>query len=113
MGGHKAWKKRVANGELAKGMGGAIMRHRPHVGPKGVDEIAKQKRGYSNPKKKSSKSKEIRLEGTDAERDMEVTGKATTPAGVWSGWHLTAAVLVSSLLVATLLSGLVKFLRQR
>lgn len=114
MGGHKAWKKRVANGELAKGMAGAIARHRPHVGPKGVDAIAKQKRGYSNPKRKSSKSKEIRsLEDKDGERTMEMTGMATTPAGVLAGWHLTAAILVGSLLAATLLGGLVKFLRRR
>ena len=52
MGGHSAWRKRVARGELAKGMGGAIMRHRPRWGPKGKEAIARQRRGYNNPKRR-------------------------------------------------------------
>jgi hypothetical protein len=35
MGGHQAWRKRVAEGGIAKGSGGAIMRHRPRFGRKG------------------------------------------------------------------------------
>jgi hypothetical protein len=53
MGGHSAWKKRVSNGELAKGYAGAICRHRPHLGRKGKDLI-KNRKGYiggGNPKK--------------------------------------------------------------
>ena len=54
MGGHAAWRKRVARGELAKGLGGAIMRHRPHRGRKGKDLILNRKGhiGGGNPKKK-------------------------------------------------------------
>ena len=37
MGGHTAWRKRVAAGELAKGSGGAALRHRPRLGRKGAD----------------------------------------------------------------------------
>ena len=53
MGGHSAWKKRVARGELAKGSGGAILRHRPRLGRRGKDlELnRKGKIGGGNPKK--------------------------------------------------------------
>jgi len=53
MGGHSAWRKRVERGELAKGLGGAIMRHRPHFGRKGKDLIKNRKGhiGGGNPKK--------------------------------------------------------------
>ena len=53
MGGHSAWRKRVERGELAKGSGGAIMRHRPHLGRKGKDLILNRKGhiGGGNPKK--------------------------------------------------------------
>jgi len=53
MGGHSAWRKRVANGELAKQGGGAICRHRPHLGRKGKDLIKNRKGfiGSGNPKK--------------------------------------------------------------
>jgi hypothetical protein len=54
MGGHSAWKKRVANGGLAKGAGGAICRHRPRWGRKGKDLIKNRKGniGEGNPKKR-------------------------------------------------------------
>lgn len=54
MGGHSAWRKRVANGELAKQYGGAIGRHRPHFGRKGKDLILNRKGhiGKGNPKKR-------------------------------------------------------------
>jgi len=56
MGGHAAWKKRVANGLLAKGAGGAIARHRPRWGRKGKDLIKNRKGniGEGNPKKKKA-----------------------------------------------------------
>lgn len=56
MGGHSAWRKRVANGELAKGSGGAILRHRPRLGRKGKDLALNRKGnlgGHGNPKKKT------------------------------------------------------------
>lgn len=55
MGGHSAWRKRVANGELAKQYSGAISRHRPHLGRKGKDLI-KNRKGHiagGNPKKQN------------------------------------------------------------
>lgn len=62
MGGHTAWRKRVANGELAKGLGGAIMRHRPRWGPKGKEALARQRRGYDNPKKRGKKNQQTKNE---------------------------------------------------
>ena len=57
MGGHSAWRKRVARGEPAKGSGGAICRHRPHLGRKGKDIELNRKGniGGGNPKKNKRK----------------------------------------------------------
>jgi hypothetical protein len=57
MGGHSAWKKRVKNGGLAKGSGGAIARHRPRWGRKGEDRKLNRKGNIAggNPKKKKTK----------------------------------------------------------
>jgi hypothetical protein len=57
MGGHSAWRKRVDAGDTAKGSGGAIMRHRPHLGRKGKDLILNRKGHIAggNPKKKNRK----------------------------------------------------------
>jgi hypothetical protein len=55
MGGHSAWRKRVAQGGLAKeGTGGAIARHRPRMGRRGKDLKLNKKGqiGGGNPKKK-------------------------------------------------------------
>ena len=59
MGGHSAWRKRVAAGELAKGSGGAICRHRPHLGRKGKDREVERKGNINGGprKKKSNKAK--------------------------------------------------------
>lgn len=58
MGGHSAWRKRLARGELAKGSAGAICRHRPHLGRKGKDLIKNRKGfiGGGNPKKSKKQS---------------------------------------------------------
>jgi hypothetical protein len=59
MGGHSAWRKRVAAGDPAKGRGGAIARHRPHLGRKGEDLKLNRKGNIAggNPKKlRSNKS---------------------------------------------------------
>ena len=54
MGGHSAWKKRVAEGRLAKeGCGGAIARHRPRFGRMGIVRPNK-KDATTNPKKQKS-----------------------------------------------------------
>ena len=57
MGGHQAWRKRVARGELAKGAGGAICRHRPRLGRRGADLILNRKGHIAggNPKKKNKR----------------------------------------------------------
>lgn len=57
MGGHAAWRKRLANGELAKGSGGAMLRHRPRWGRRGKDLILNRKGHIAggNPKKKKIK----------------------------------------------------------
>ena len=58
MGGHSAWRKRVEAGELAKGQGGAILRHRPHFGRKGEDLKLNRKGNIAggNPKKSNTKA---------------------------------------------------------
>ena len=58
MGGHAAWRKRVAAGELAKGSGGAALRHRPRLGRKGTDLALNRLGnlgGHGNPKRKITK----------------------------------------------------------
>lgn len=74
MGGHAAWKKRVANGELAKGAGGAICRHHPHRGRKGKDLILNRKGfiGKGNPKKQKHRSSTIIIsKSNDGDDDVE------------------------------------------
>jgi hypothetical protein len=53
MGGNAAWRKRVAKGELAKGAGGAALRHRPRLGRRGEDLKLNRKGNIAggNPKK--------------------------------------------------------------
>jgi hypothetical protein len=67
MGGHAAWRKRVAEGGLAKGSGGAALRHRPRLGRKGAD-IEKFNRlgnlgGHGNPKKRNKTANRHRTVG--------------------------------------------------
>jgi hypothetical protein len=59
MGGHSAWRKRLAAGMNAKGMGGAICRHRPHFGRKGKDLVKNRMGniGGGNPKKVKKRTK--------------------------------------------------------
>jgi hypothetical protein len=60
MGGHAAWRKRVAAGGLAKGSGGAALRHRPRLGRRGADLELNRKGnlgGHGNPKKKTRNNK--------------------------------------------------------
>jgi hypothetical protein len=71
MGGHSAWRKRVDAGDTAKGSGGAICRHRPHLGRKGKDLLLNRKGfiGGGNPKKKNKR----RLEHSDQnDRQLEL-----------------------------------------
>lgn len=60
MGGHAAWRKRVAAGGLAKDSGGAALRHRPRLGRRGVELALNRKGnlgGHGNPKRKAKKKK--------------------------------------------------------
>ena len=81
----KAWKRRVQRGELAKGAGGAICRHRPRLGRRGPDLILNRK-GFiagGNPKKKKKRrtennshvpdAKEIEANNTKADEEKYVT----------------------------------------
>jgi hypothetical protein len=55
MGGHSAWRKRVAAGGLAKGAGGVALRHRPRLGRRGKELALNRKGnlgGHGNPKKR-------------------------------------------------------------
>jgi len=66
MGGHSAWRKRVAKGELAKGAGGAALRHRPRLRRgKDIGLTRKGNIGGGNPKKRNRKQ----LGQDDVERD--------------------------------------------
>mmetsp|Transcript_34283 Transcript_34283/g.48715 ORF Transcript_34283/g.48715 Transcript_34283/m.48715 type:complete len:110 (+) Transcript_34283:86-415(+) len=79
MGGHSAWRKRVARGELAKGSGGAIIRHRPHLGRKGKDLIKNRKGhiGEGNPKKKKKRNPEKSSESTSSDVKLNEKDDAT------------------------------------
>lgn len=65
MGGHSAWRKRVEAGELAKGRGGAIARHRPHFGRKGEDLKLNRKGNIAGGNPKKSKSTKSQLSPQD------------------------------------------------
>eukprot|EP00522_Entomoneis_paludosa_P009978 CAMPEP_0172459532 /NCGR_PEP_ID=MMETSP1065-20121228/33043_1 /TAXON_ID=265537 /ORGANISM="Amphiprora paludosa, Strain CCMP125" /LENGTH=114 /DNA_ID=CAMNT_0013214247 /DNA_START=51 /DNA_END=395 /DNA_ORIENTATION=- len=73
-GGHSAWKKRVARGELAKGSGGAIARHRPRLGRRGKDLILNRKGfiGGGNPKKIKKKAQQALL----LQRDKQIQAQS-------------------------------------
>jgi hypothetical protein len=65
MGGNSAWKKRVASGGLAKGSGGASLRHHPHLGRRGKDLALNRKGnlgGHGNPKRKRTARKSTALD---------------------------------------------------
>mmetsp|Transcript_14521 Transcript_14521/g.17667 ORF Transcript_14521/g.17667 Transcript_14521/m.17667 type:complete len:127 (+) Transcript_14521:334-714(+) len=70
MGGHSAWRKRVKNGELAKQGGGAICRHRPHLGRKGK-EMKKNRKGniLGGPNKKKKNKTNAILDGATCRDD--------------------------------------------
>eukprot|EP00549_Striatella_unipunctata_P007106 CAMPEP_0118687870 /NCGR_PEP_ID=MMETSP0800-20121206/8616_1 /TAXON_ID=210618 ORGANISM="Striatella unipunctata, Strain CCMP2910" /NCGR_SAMPLE_ID=MMETSP0800 /ASSEMBLY_ACC=CAM_ASM_000638 /LENGTH=93 /DNA_ID=CAMNT_0006585089 /DNA_START=62 /DNA_END=340 /DNA_ORIENTATION=+ len=76
-GGHMAWRKRVARGELAKGSGGAIMRHRPHLGRKGKDLIKNRKGhiGGGNPKKMKKRGLKDDSDADSELSEVEVVGE--------------------------------------
>ena len=54
MGGHSAWRKRVANGETAIRSGGAVMRHSPHFNRGKPLPLDPNRRKSGNPKKRKT-----------------------------------------------------------
>jgi len=76
MGGHSAWRKRVATGELAKQSGGAICRHRPHLGRKGKDREVERKGNINGgPRKKKRNKVKIDRLSPLSDRDDEGLGR--------------------------------------
>lgn len=71
MGGHSAWRKRVARGEPMKGMGGAACRHHPHLGRKGKEQLALNRLGNigGRPNPKNKKKKKIVMRGEEEEEE--------------------------------------------
>jgi len=103
MGGHSAWRKRVAAGEPAKGSGGAILRHRPHFGRKGEDLKLNRKGNIAggNPKKAKTKT------NTKKAREKVVVGEEEKiPASLFRD----AFLLVSIVLVTTALAFAIRYL---
>lgn len=109
MGGHSAWRKRVEKGGLAKGSGGAILRHRPRLGRKGKEQLALNRKGnlggHGNPKKKSEKKKRQaanKVPTGDTINDTEeslFTSRRMPNAGLLFSFLLVAGVGVSWLLL--------------
>lgn len=106
MGGHAAWRKRVARGELAKGSGGAALRHRPRWGRRGADLTLNRKGnlgGFPNPKKKKTGGKVA----------AEATPVRSNSSAILSGnlrfqtvWNVTLFVLVVSLTAGVVFAGI-------
>ena len=116
MGGHSAWRKRLAAGELAKQSGGAICRHRPHLGRKGKDREVERKGNINGgPRKKKRNKAKI-----DANKNERRNGRrpSTSSASLASGpntkaggtfvtlaLRALAVVLFIGFLISSLLSG--------
>jgi hypothetical protein len=103
MGGHSAWRKRVAAGEPAKGMGGAIMRHRPHLGRKGKDLILNRKGHIAggNPKNMKKNKKKMQREQIGSSTlshndDGPLSSLLSLPKGTLmiTRWSATALLLL-------------------
>ena len=112
MGGHAAWKKRIAKGELAKGGGGAIARHRPRWGRKGKDIELNRKGNIAggNPKKRKQKSDDMK---NDIGKNNVMTAAEWIPSLSESGRFYGLFIVIGGILIllrslsgiATLLKG--------
>ena len=96
MGGHSAWKKRVAEGGLAKaGSAGAIARHRPRFGRKGKD-LKLNRRGNiagGNPKRKKTKlKKEFKRQAK--EQQLQQQQQTNANDSIISRWKVFLALVV-------------------
>ena len=117
MGGHSAWRKRLANGELAKQSGGAICRHRPHLGRKGKDREVERKGNINGgPRKKKRNKARIDADNKKGRADSFPPSSSSSlasqphreePAGTFVTLALQAfaVVLVLSFLISLLLTG--------
>ena len=96
MGGHSAWKKRVAEGGLAKaGSAGAIARHRPRFGRKGKD-LKLNRRGNiagGNPKRKKTKLKK-ELKRQAKEQDLQQQQQTNANDSLISRWKAFVVLIV-------------------
>jgi hypothetical protein len=103
MGGHTAWRKRVAAGELAKGSGGAALRHRPRLGRKGADIKLLNRLGnlggHGNPKRKKTK----RNSNVNEQNETILSHAQLRPKAFshrqYCGLHWTALLAVFILLI--------------
>lgn len=99
MGGNSAWRKRVAAGELAKGSGGAALRHRPRLGRRGADLALNRLGnigGRGNPKKLKKRAAASDDEVEVANTTSSLNPSHTTPplfrGGLWLAAAAAAAV---------------------
>ena len=117
MGGHSAWRKRLADGELAKQSGGAICRHRPHLGRKGKDrEVERKGNIKGGPRKKKSNKARIDMDkkkrrGSDLPSSSSSSlaaqprGERTKGTFVALALQAFAVILVLSFFISSLLTG--------
>ena len=120
MGGHSAWRKRLAAGELAKQSGGAICRHRPHLGRKGKDREVERKGNINGGPRKKKRNK-ARIDADNKKRRADSlpssssssssSSLASDPNKKAGGTFVTlalqafAVVLVLSFLISLLVTG--------
>jgi hypothetical protein len=105
MGGHAAWRKRVAAGDLAKGSGGAALRHHPHLGRKGADLALNRLGnlgGHGNPKRKRTrKTASINQQNVTMRPYASSYTKLISPRlGLGSAWIALLLILIVMLYVA-------------
>lgn len=101
MGGHSAWRKRVAAGQPAKGRGGAIARHHPHLGRKGEDLKLNRKGNIAggNPKKMKGRR------NTSREDDGESVTQSAE-GRLWTRLKAVAKVTASVTLAISVIYGM-------
>ena len=100
MGGHSAWRKRVAAGELAKGSGGAICRHRPHLGRKGKDREVERKGNINGGprKKKRNKAKLDQQSSSDPKEGEDQTIRDSNISSVTLVFQMLLVIYLLSFL---------------
>jgi hypothetical protein len=91
MGGNAAWRKRVAKGELAKGGGGAALRHHPRMGRRGEDLKLNRKGNIAggNPKKMNKRKDNDSSIADEAKRRQWYDFRE------WSNWVQILAMILT------------------